>query len=317
MPILMTRRRVVLATTLATSFALSLSATPIGAQETRILETTFGSVEIPVDPTRIVTTHPVATHPLVDLGVIPVGRDGYQGEDYPLWELIADVPVVATGERNIEAIAALEPDLILEVNGADDDLVARLREIAPVVLVGVTGPDRTDWRNRARQIADAVGALDRWQALEDELEARQAEIAARYGDFLAENPIAIWSIWTPGSPALYGSQSMSGPVLTAAGAVFAEGIEAVPYEGYEPQISIEDVPNVLGDARILFYPSDWAGNVADLVEETRNTEIHQRLPAVVEGREFAIGTQAVSSYLSAHFLLDQFEAAIAMLAAEG
>src|SRR5690606_32026295 len=107
----------------------------------------------------------------------------------------------------------------------------------------------------------------------------------RYGEFLAENPIAIWSSWDLGPPAIYASQSMPGPVLTAAGAVFADGVEAIPYEGYEPQISLEDLPTVLEDARIVFYPTDFQGNPTDLVNDTRANEVYQRIPAVAEGRE--------------------------------
>src|SRR5690606_31942126 len=133
---------------------------------TRTLETSFGPVDIPANPTRIVTTHNIATQPLIELGVVPVGRgDVAEASVLPEnWALIADVPTLTLegGEPNYEQIAALEPDLIFEINVAADQRIERLQQIAPVVLIGIGGQDRALWQNRARQIADAVGALDAW-----------------------------------------------------------------------------------------------------------------------------------------------------------
>lgn len=193
--------------------------------------------------------------------------------------------------------------------------MARLRQIAPVVLVGVSGPDRANWQNRARQIADATGTLDRWEDLEDTLAARQAEIAERHGDFLADNPIAIWSSWDAVAPAIYASQSTAGAVLLPAGAVFADGVEALPYDGREPQISLEDIGTVLGDAQIVFYATDHRGVPVEAVEEIRALEVYRRVPAVAEGKEFPAGTVAIAGYTNAFYLLDTFEAALDELAA--
>lgn len=301
------------------AFALSVAALPALGQ-TRTLETSFGDVEIPVAPTRVITTHTVATLPLVELGVIPVGASAaIERQTAPhIWEIFEDIPVVATGaERNIEAILMLEPDLILEHNMASDDVFQRLREIGPVVTVGISGDDRTNWQNRARQIADAVGALDRWQELEDRLAARQAEIAERYGDFLADNPITVWSSWDASSPAIYSSQSTAGPVLLPAGAVFAEGGEALPYENSETQISLEEIGTVMGDAAIVFYATDHRGEPVEAVAETRELDVYQRVPAVAQGREFPLGTVSIAGYTNALYLLDSFEAALEELVAQG
>src|SRR5690606_28108681 len=65
-----TRPRLALAAMLGT---LALTIGPAIAQ-TRTLETSFGPVDIPANPTRIVTTHNIATQPLIELGVVPVGR---------------------------------------------------------------------------------------------------------------------------------------------------------------------------------------------------------------------------------------------------
>lgn len=302
---------------LLSAIVLSLTA-PVQAQ-TRLVETSFGDVEVPTDPSRIVATHTVAALPLVELGFVPVGTRAFTENQTALdvWERVKDLPVViAGGEANIEAIAALEPDLIFETNAAPDDVVEKLRQIAPVVIVGVRGADRSDWQNRAYQIADAVGALERWQDLEDELAERQARIANRCSDFLAEHPIAVWSSWDATAPAIYASQSTAGSVLLPTGAIFADGVEAVPYEDSEPQISLEQIGPVLGDAAIVFHSTDHRDTPVAPVAEIRALDIYQRVPAVAQGREFPIGTVAIAGYTNAFYLLDSFEAALEELSAE-
>lgn len=303
---------------LSMGLAMALAVTPSLAQ-TRMLETSFGPVEIPTNPTRIVATHTIAALPLVEFGVIPVGSVGFPEQQTALhiWEQVEDIPVVATrAERNFEAIAALEPDLIFETDTATDDVLERLRQIAPVVVLGLSGEDRADWRNRARQVADAVGALDRWQEYEDQLEAQQAHIADQYGDVLAENPLVAWATWTPGAPNIYTSQSTLGPLLLPTGAVFAPSAEALPYDGSEPAISLEQIGPVFEDARLVFYSTDHRGVPIDAVNDTRELEVYQRVPAVAEGREFPIGTVYTISYTNAFYLLDGFEAALEQFTAE-
>lgn len=296
-----------------------LVAMPALGQETKILETTFGDVEIPANPQRIVATHTIAALPLVELGIMPVGSVEFPEMQTALhiWEQVEDLPIVATrAERNLEAIAALDPDPIFETDVVSDDVLERLRQIAPVVVLGLSGDDRADWRNRARQIADAVNALDRWQELEAELEAQQADIAERHGDILADNPLIAWATWTPAAPNIYTSESTLGPLLLPTGAVFAESAEALPYDGSEPAISLEQIGAVFEDASLVFYATDHRGVPIDAVNETRALDIYQRVPAVAEGREFPIGTVYTIGYTNAFYLLESFDAALEAFAGE-
>lgn len=297
---------------------VTLVAASALAQDMRTLETTFGPVEVPTDPVRIVSTHGIASFPLVELGVIPVGMLPLPQNFTPshIFEAVADVPpVVSSGVINVEAILALEPDLIFATNLTPDDVLERLRQVAPVVLVGLSGDDRANWRNRARQIADAVNALDRWAELEAEFESRQADIAATYGEYLADKPIAIWSSWTEGQLGIYASPSLAGPILEPAGAVFAANVEALPYEEREPQISLEEMQNTFADARILFHLVDYNGAPAPIVSEIRGTDLYARIPAVAAGMEFPLSNVVVAGYANAFYVLDSFEDTLEKLTA--
>src|SRR5690606_17813749 len=123
-------------------------------------------VEIPANPQRIVTTHYIATQPLLDLGVVPVGSGNIDEANTTYWETLKDVPfVVAGAELNIEQVAALQPDLIFEINIADEKRIEQLRQIAPVIIIGIRGDDRANWQGRVHQIADAVNKLDEYAVL--------------------------------------------------------------------------------------------------------------------------------------------------------
>lgn len=302
-----TRPRLALVAMLGT---LALTIGPAPAQ-TRTLETSFGPVDIPANPTRIVTTHNIATQPLIELGVVPVGRgDVAEGSVLPEnWALIADVPTVTLegGEPNYEQIAALEPDLIFEINVAAEQRIERLQQIAPVVLIGIGGQDRALWQNRARQIADAVGALDAWEANEAEFIARQDEIASQYGDVAARHPIAIWDVWEFGIPAVYPSNTMVGRILEPAGAVFGPASEAMASElGEEVEFSNEQLGAVLGDAEVLFYGTAFDMSVYPETDETRALEVYQKLPAVAAGHDYPLGKLTISGYSDARAVLDNY-----------
>ena len=111
---------------LALTAALLLAASllqPAFAQETRFYTDDAGrTVEVPVRPERIVTLHDSSlTVPLVELGILPVGAFGRDGESGPYMRGAAtltgvtfensDIVNVGGSPADLEAIAALEPDL--------------------------------------------------------------------------------------------------------------------------------------------------------------------------------------------------------------
>lgn len=297
--------------------AASLLATAAQAQDTRIFESNFGPVEIPVKPLRVVTTHYIATQPLVDLGLLPVGQ-GPIDPSYVIPEhyaLLSAIPVVTqeSGEPNYEQIVGLAPDLIFDHNGASEDRIARLRQIAPVVQIGIRGPDRALWQSRAQQIADVTGLLDKWTELEATLATRQADIASRYGAVLADNPVVIFGAWADRIN-VFTSNTMTGRVIGPAGAIFAPAAEALANaDGTDVLISAETIGSALGDAAIVLY-NVTADGVSSPSADIRALPVYQRVPAVAAGRQYPIGQITISGYGDAHHTLDLFEAALAAVA---
>lgn len=125
----------------------------------------FGETRIPAPPTRVVSAGYTDHDDLLALGVVPVAvTDWFGGEPFGVWpwaqpKLGGAQPAVlslADGVQ-VDAIAALEPDLIVATNaGLDADTYARLSEIAPTVAQ--SGPDAffEPWRDQAHTIGQAV-----------------------------------------------------------------------------------------------------------------------------------------------------------------
>lgn len=128
--------------------SISLTACSSTSSKTRTITVTdlLGrSIEVPEKPERIVTTHPSATETLYQVGGTAVGRD--TASKYPTQ--VQDLDTVG-GSYNIstEAVAALDPDLVLIEALTQADLVDPLKQLGiPVVAV------------RAASLEDVVQSL--------------------------------------------------------------------------------------------------------------------------------------------------------------
>lgn len=160
----------------------SMSPSGPGVFPVRI-ETRLGTVEIPAAPKRVVALGMPDVDAALAVGIEPVGvvmNDSWpwqvrklRGAEYEVLDTADGVPR--------EAVAALEPDLILATGlGGLDDSYAALSKIAPVVG-DIDGVLATDWD----VTADAIGrALGRSEQMDAAIAAEKDRIRA----FVAENP---------------------------------------------------------------------------------------------------------------------------------
>lgn len=153
-----------------------------GTTGTRTVEDAFGPVELPAAAERPVPLDGVYAAYMVSLGVQPAAvpndvklqfsaleewlPEGAEieslsefGESYPL---------------NLEALAALGPDLVIAGDWELDYYGDTLPQIAPIysTLWGHNG----DWRARFLRVADALDRTDEAQAVSDEFDAFVAEL---------------------------------------------------------------------------------------------------------------------------------------------
>jgi iron complex transport system substrate-binding protein len=222
-----------LGTMIATAGLALLLAAPAMAQDTRSFTDDAGRVvEVPVAPKRVVTLHDSSlTVPLVELGIIPVGSFGRAAADGGFYMRGAATLTGATFENSniayvggtpadIEAIAALEPDLII-TSSFQAAPVEQLEKIAPTVMVedNVAGELST-----FEDIAELTGTQDRLVTLKARYEGQLNQIRALIE---GKNITASIFLMQDGQIAAWHTYGVLGKVLRDAGVGFPAIIDGI------------------------------------------------------------------------------------------
>ena len=150
------------------------------------VDTAFGDVTVEEEPVRVVALGWSDAETALALGVQPVGASdwlGFGGEGVGPWAegRYDEAPeIIETLEPSYEAIAALEPDLILDTrSAATQERYDLLSEIAPTIgqPEGV-GPYQTTWQQQLELVGAALGKDDEAAALQDEVDQAFTDAAA-------------------------------------------------------------------------------------------------------------------------------------------
>ena len=133
-------------------------------KDTRVVETVKGEVEIPANPKKIVDISG-SSEELLLLGQTVVGTanvDSYDTENVPSYmkDSLGDAKIVGHSmmeTADIEAILALEPDLII-MAPRQEEIYDQLKEIAPTVML----EDKSnDWEAKLKDVAKLFGQEDK------------------------------------------------------------------------------------------------------------------------------------------------------------
>jgi iron complex transport system substrate-binding protein len=223
-----TKRGIVAALTVVAAFALAAcssaaepttSASPTAtadaaadAQFPVSIENKFGTTEIPAQPQRIVTVGFHEQDWLYALGIAPIGvREWYGGYDYATWPWAdearqavgAEPTVLGSGDLDYEAIAALNPDLIIATwSGITQDQYDLLTQIAPTLA---QSGDYDDWGMpfdvETRMIAKAVGQSDAGEKIISTIAAKEAQIKDAHPEWAGKT--AAVTFYYQGQPGAY------------------------------------------------------------------------------------------------------------------
>ncbi|WP_449394962.1 ABC transporter substrate-binding protein [Devosia riboflavina] len=263
--------RTKLIVTLAALPLIAALAVPAFAQETRSYTDDAGrTVEVPVAPKRIVTLHDSSlTVPLVELGIIPVGAFGRNGEAGPFMRGAAtltgvtfensDIVNVGGSPADLEAIAALEPDLII-TSSFQEATAEQLEVIAPTVFVedNVRGELAT-----FEDIAELTNTQDKLAILKSRYQAQVDQVKAVIGD---RNISASIILTQEGQIAAWHTYGVIGKVLRDAGFTFPHVIDGL--EGTERTFfSGEELPAFDADFMFLTYDPSRGQSPQDAIAD--------------------------------------------------
>jgi iron-siderophore transport system substrate-binding protein len=278
---------------LAAAFCLALALTGCGGDEpadpaptgpaagSRSVQHALGEAVVAGTPERVVVLDTGELDAVLALGVPPVGsvRTGVSDE-LPAYIVdagvdpadIADVGTIE--EPDLEAIAALDPDLILTNRVRHEDLAEQLSAIAPTVYAEAIGET---WRENLLLVAEALDRTAEAQRLLAGHDARAAEVGALVGD-PADTEVSIVRFLDGSAVRLYGEGSFIGAVLADVG--FARPPLQRTAETFV-ELSLEEIS--AADADLVFY-SAYGEEGGAVVQQVTGGGLWQGMPSVREGR---------------------------------
>lgn len=250
---------------LAASLLLAL---PVCAQDMRSFTDDTGRViDIPVAAQRIVALHDTAiTLPLLELGITPVGSHGRttaEGEPFIRSSSVltgidfdnSTIQFVGNLPADVEAVAALEPDLIITTPWQSAG-VEQLETIAPTVVLDTSTRDGFGMHE---VLADITGTQDRLAILQSRYDNQIAQIK-RLIDTGSVSVNVIQGV--DGQFAVWHSYAALGKVLRDAGITFPDRVNAIA-EGGDEKLSAEALPDLDADFIFVTYRTDTLETPAD------------------------------------------------------
>ncbi|MGA4849635.1 ABC transporter substrate-binding protein [Streptomyces sp. G5(2025)] len=256
------RRRALLTGSLALTGALALtacgssdsgSAEGSGSGRTHTVKTAMGDVSVPASPKRVVVLDTAELDSAISLGVKPVGSTHVEAESgfpgYLPKDKVSGIKDV--GEMlnpNMEAIAALKPDLILTSKVRHAAKYDQLKEIAPTVMTETTG---YPWKENFQVHADALGKKPEAKKVVAAYQAHAKQVTEAIGGPAKAKATKVNVIrFIEGADIrLYGEQSYIATILKDVGLGRAP-ISAKAKDGFSYDLSPEKID--LADTDVIF-----------------------------------------------------------------
>ncbi|MDX2358084.1 ABC transporter substrate-binding protein [Dietzia sp. PP-33] len=261
--------------------------------ETRVVETYYGEVEVPGDPQRIVGVSYDTPMQMMSLGVPLLGAQDYSRNQQ---EFTADQrdylsgtePIGAFGELDFEAVAALEPDLIVgDAYEIDEQAYERLALIAPTAIV--FGENRGDWKPVVDALADIVGAEESLAEVSAAYEAKIAEMRDTYADQLDRQTFALVTVGVQEEQfSVQYPNGVPGDLYQDLGVTYAPSIpDEEPETGFAP-FPYEQIPEILGQADVIVSPTRPDGTTIEALAPLFEHRLFRTLPSVEAGHAFEL-----------------------------
>lgn len=273
---------------------------PESGGATRTVESTTGPVEIPAEPQRMIVDW-VTFDNLLALEVDLDRVAGVFSLEFFLTEpqLSPFMTEAAVGsnletvgeayEPNYEKLAAARPDVIIlaEDQAGDDAVIARLRELAPVVVYDLPEGEKSfaQWKSGLRGAAGVLGgdappAADRIIA---EFETKVAAFKSEHADLVAGTTVSVGNIVEDGLRLSMPGRNLGTEVAVALGLKRPDAQNALEVDSFNTvALSPEQLPVL--DADVMFLEQRQ-----ESVAFLETNPFWQRMGAVQQGRVHFVG----------------------------
>jgi iron complex transport system substrate-binding protein len=308
-------RSVIVAAVMAAALALTGcgSSTETSADKTDAAKVEARTVKHAMGDTKVEKTDRVVvltnegTEALLTLGVKPVGAvKSWTGNPwYPhIAKDMEGVQVVGDeGQPNIEAIAALKPDLIIGNKMRHEKIYEQLSAIAPTVYSETL---RGEWKTNFKFYAEALNKKAEGDKVLADWDKRIADFKAKAGDTLKMKISVVR--FMPGKTRIYYGQTFSGIIFDEIG--FARPAAQTKPDKFADDVTKERIPEMDGD--ILFYFTYETGNgqANKGEQEWTNDSLWKNLNVVKAGKAYKVDDtiwNTAGGVRAANLLLDDLE----------
>ncbi|GBF76863.1 hypothetical protein PA598K_05371 [Paenibacillus sp. 598K] len=256
---------------------------------TRIVSTTLGDVEVPLNPERVVVQYLMGD--VISLGIVPIGiSDVYEGAAFS--ESVSEAEALGWwADWEPETIMALDPDLILVISEED---AYKFSKIAPTVFIpqgDMTQDERIAFLGevlgKQEEAAEVIATYDA------NLNKAKEELAQAGFD---QYTVTVFESTEESIMEVHGDKYGAGGVVYASlGLNAPEKVKTkiIDKDSYSEAVSFEVLPEYAGDFIIR--------NAFEGMVDLSNHKIWTALPAVQNNRviEMAFGLSYYSDIYSA------------------
>ncbi|MBT2398513.1 ABC transporter substrate-binding protein [Streptomyces sp. ISL-100] len=317
-------RRRLAAASLAVTAALALSACgssdagkpsssdAAAGDKTHTVKTAVGEVKVKNNPQRVVVLDTAELDSAITLGVKPVGATHTTAEPGFLGYLPKDkvAGIKDVGEMmtpNLEAVAALKPDLILTSKVRHGALYDELKALAPTVMTENTG---YPWRENFQVHADALGKKAEAKQVVADYTEHAAKVTDAIGgkDKAAKTNVNVVRFIEGADIRIYGKQNYIATVLADVG-LGRPAITDKAKDGFSYDVSPEKI-NLAGDDADVVFHSTYGDPKKAKQTQTLNSGLWKNMPAAkadkVFGVEDELWIQGIG-YTAAGKILDEMQ----------
>lgn len=271
------------------------------------VENAMETVTLDKTPERVVILTNEGTEALLALGVKPVGAvQSWTGD--PWYDHIASemegVEVVGLESQvNVEAIAALQPDLIIGNKMRQEDIYEQLSKIAPTVFAETL---RGNWKENFELYAKAVNKVEEGNQVLADYDNRIKEIQTKLGEDVNKEVSMVR--FMAGDVRIYHKDSFSGVILEQIGFARPESQDVDDFA--EKNATKERIPAMDGDILFYFTYEVGDGKATNLEKEWIEDPLFQNLEVAKAGEVYKVDDaiwNTAGGVIAANLMLDDIE----------
>ncbi|RSD28349.1 ABC transporter substrate-binding protein [Mesobacillus subterraneus] len=276
-------------------------------KESYTVEHAMGSTPLEGTPEKVVILTNEGTEALLALGMTPVGAvQSWTGDPWykHIEDEMKDVQVVGVESQvNVEAIAALQPDLIIGNKMRQEDIYEQLKAIAPTVFAEDL---RGNWKNNFELYAKAVNKEEKGKEVLAAYDKRIEDLKEKLGDKV--NLEISMVRFMAGDVRIYHKDSFSGVILEQIGFARPESQDKPDFA--EKGVTPERIPAMDGDVLFYFTYEEGDGKATEIEKEWIENPLFQNLEVAKKGEVHKVDDaiwNTAGGVKAANLMLDDLE----------